>query len=162
MTKPMFQAIFEFAIGLLGFVHFPPEKMYLYSITLKNNIMGTLGNLIWLVFGGFFIFIEYLFAGILLCLTIVGIPFGLQAIKLASLALWPFNKTINYKGYAPGCLSTVMNILWLLVGGIWIALTHLLFGVLLAITIIGLPWASQHFKLMSLAIAPFGKEIVEK
>lgn len=124
--------------------------------------MNTLGNLIWLIFGGFLIFIEYMVAGFLLCLTIIGIPFGLQIFKLAWLALWPFDKAIVYKDYAPGCLSTLMNLIWLLVGGIWIAATHLVFGILLGITIIGIPWAMQHFKLMALALTPFGREVVEK
>ena len=124
--------------------------------------MSTLGNLIWLIFGGFIVFLEYMFSGLLLCLTIIGIPFGLQVFKLASIALWPFDKTIEYKDYAPGCLSTIMNVIWLLVGGIWIALTHLVIGLLLGITIIGIPWARQHFKLASLAISPFGKSVVEK
>jgi uncharacterized membrane protein YccF (DUF307 family) len=124
--------------------------------------MSFLGNLIWLIFGGFLVFIEYMVAGFLLCLTIVGIPFGIQAFKLASLALWPFGTTIGMKSYAPGCLSTIMNLIWLLIGGIWIALTHLVFGLLLGITIIGIPWAKQHFKLVSLALTPFGREIVSK
>ena len=124
--------------------------------------MNTLGNLIWLIFGGFITFIEYIVGGLILCLTIVGIPFGLQVFKLAAMALWPFNKTIEYQSYAPGCLSTIMNIIWLFVGGFWIAVTHLLMGLLLGITIIGIPWAKQHFKLMSLALAPFGKSIIEK
>ncbi|MGE4586271.1 MAG: YccF domain-containing protein [Mangrovibacterium sp.] len=121
--------------------------------------MGTLGNIIWIVFGGFFIFLEYLASGILLCLTIAGIPFGLQAFKLALLALWPFGRRIQYMNYAPGCLSTFMNILWLLIGGIWIALSHVILGLLFAITIIGLPFASQHFKLAGLALTPFGRRV---
>ena len=123
--------------------------------------MGTLGNLIWFIFGGFLVFLEYIVAGFLLCITIIGIPFGIQAFKLAMLALWPFGKTIGYKESAPGCLSTLMNLIWLLIGGIWIALTHLVFGVLLGITIIGIPWAKQHFKLVSLALTPFGRKIVD-
>ena len=123
--------------------------------------MRLLGNLIWLIFGGFVIFLEYLIAGLLLCITIVGIPFGIQAFKLAVLALWPFNQTIEYMDYAPGCLSTIMNIIWFFIGGIWIALTHLFFGILLGITIIGIPWAKQHFKLVSLALAPFGKKLID-
>ena len=122
--------------------------------------MKTLGNIIWVVFGGFFIFLEYLVAGLLLCITIVGIPFGLQAFKLAYMALWPFGKRIEYMDYAPGCLSTFMNILWLILGGIWIALSHLVLGVLFGITIIGIPFAKQHFKLVSLALTPFGRRIV--
>lgn len=122
--------------------------------------MNTLGNIIWVLLGGFFIFLEYLVSGLLLCLTIVGIPFGLQAVKLSVMALWPFGKRIEYMDYAPGCLSTILNVVWLLIGGIWIALSHLVFGILFAITIIGIPFARQHFKLVSLALAPFGRRIV--
>ena len=122
--------------------------------------MNTLGNIIWVIFGGFFIFLEYLIGGLLLCLTIIGIPFGLQTLKIAHMALWPFGKRVEYMSYAPGCLSTILNVLWLLFGGIWIALTHLVFGLLFAITIIGIPFASQHFKLVSLAFTPFGRRIV--
>lgn len=122
--------------------------------------MKILGNIIWLVFGGFAIFLEYILAGLALCVTIVGIPFGLQAFKLGVLALWPFGQKIEYMDYAPGCLSTIMNILWLIIGGIWIALTHLLFGVLLFFTIIGIPWGKQHFKMVSLALTPFGRRLV--
>jgi uncharacterized membrane protein YccF (DUF307 family) len=122
--------------------------------------MRILGNIIWLVFGGFAIFVEYILAGLALCATIIGIPFGLQAIKIGILALWPFGQKIEYMDYAPGCLSTIMNVLWLFVGGIWIALTHLLFGMLLGITIIGIPWAKQHFKMMSLAFTPFGRKLI--
>ena len=122
--------------------------------------MKILGNIIWLIFGGFAVFLEYMASGLALCVTIVGIPFGIQAFKLGLLALWPFGQKIEYLDYAPGCLSTIMNILWLVIGGIWIALTHLLFGVLLSITIIGIPWGKQHFKMVSLALTPFGRKIV--
>lgn len=137
-------------------------NVVLLSSISKKNDMSTLGNLIWIIFGGFLVFLEYLIAGILLCLTIIGIPFGIQAFKLAVLALWPFGKTIELSTSAPGCLSTIMNLIWLLIGGIWIALTHLVFGILLGITIIGIPWAKQHFKLVSLALTPFGREIRDK
>lgn len=122
--------------------------------------MKILGNLIWLIFGGFAIFLEYIFAGLALCITIVGIPFGIQSFKLGILALWPFGKKIEYMDYAPGCLSTIMNIIWFFIGGIWIALTHLIFGILLGITVIGIPWAKQHFKMVSLALTPFGRKVV--
>lgn len=121
--------------------------------------MKILGNIIWLVFGGFAIFLEYIVAGLTLCVTIIGIPFGIQAFKLGILALWPFGQRIEYMDYAPGCLSTIMNILWLLIGGIWIALTHLVFGLLLSITLIGIPWGKQHFKMVSLALTPFGRRL---
>jgi uncharacterized membrane protein YccF (DUF307 family) len=123
--------------------------------------MSFLGNVIWLVFGGLLIFFEYLIGGLVLCLTIIGIPFGLQSFKLAQVALWPFDQKIEMQEWAPGCLSTIMNIIWLIVAGFWIALTHLFFGILLGITIIGIPWAKQHFKLMSLAITPFGRKLVQ-
>ena len=122
--------------------------------------MNLLGNIIWIIFGGFIIFLEYVIASILLCITIVGIPFGVQTLKLSYLALVPFGKDIVNKPHEPGCLSTIMNILWIILGGIWISLTHFIFGGILAITIIGFPFAIQHFKLGILAFAPFGKEIV--
>lgn len=122
--------------------------------------MKILGNIIWLIFGGFAIFLEYILAGLALCVTIIGIPFGIQAFKLGMLALWPFGQKIEYMDDTPGCLSTIMNILWLIIGGIWISLTHLLFGLLLFITIIGIPWGKQHFKMVSLALTPFGRKLV--
>lgn len=75
------------------------------------------------------------------------------------LTLFPFGKQVRETGGSTGCLSTIFNIIWIVIGGIWIALTHLFFGILLAISIIGLPFAKQHFKLMSLSFTPFGKEI---
>jgi uncharacterized membrane protein YccF (DUF307 family) len=122
--------------------------------------MNILGNLIWLLFGGLFIAIEYLVSSILLCITIVGIPFGIQTLKLAQLALWPFGKEIRYSGNGFGCLSTIMNIIWLLFGGLWICLSHISFGIILCITIVGIPFGLQHFKLATLALTPFGREIV--
>lgn len=122
--------------------------------------MRFFGNIIWLVFGGLVTAIEYLVASILLFVTIIGIPFGLQTLKLAALALWPFGKEIRSKKSQVGCLSLFMNIVWILLGGLWISLTHIGFGILLAITIIGIPWAKQHFKLAILALLPFGSEVV--
>lgn len=122
--------------------------------------MKILGNIIWLLFGGIFIFIEYLVSGFLLCLTIIGIPFGFQIFKLAFVALWPFGKRIENNPSSNGCLNTLMNIIWLLIGGIWIALSHVIVGLLLGITIIGIPFAMQHFKLAALALTPFGKTVV--
>ena len=121
--------------------------------------MKFLGNIIWLIFGGFAISMEYFVSSIALMLTIVGIPFGLQTMKLGVLALWPFGSSVVRTEMAGGCLSTFMNLIWVIFFGIWIALTHLLFGVLLSITIIGLPWGKQHFKLMGIALTPFGRTI---
>lgn len=124
--------------------------------------MNLLGNIIWLLFGGIFIALEYLIASVLLCLTIIGIPFGLQTFKLAAVALWPFGKTYRISEHGTGCLSTIMNIIWILIGGIWIALSHLVFGLIFYITIIGIPFGNQHMKLAGLALTPFGRKIGNK
>ena len=122
--------------------------------------MKTIGNIIWVVFGGFMIALEYFVSGFLMMLTIVGIPFGIQAFKLGILALWPFgSKVTESEDALPGCLNLILNIIWFFVGGLWIALTHLLWGILFSITIIGIPFGKQHFKLIHLAIVPFGKKI---
>ena len=119
--------------------------------------MSLLGNILWIVLGGgIVLFLEYLVGGIVLCVTIVGIPFGVQCIKLSLLALTPFGKEVVHSRSGAGCLSLLMNILWILCGGIFVAATHLVFGVLCAITIIGIPFAKQHMKLASLALTPFG------
>lgn len=122
--------------------------------------MNLLGNIIWLIFGGFIIAIEYIISSFLLCLTIIGIPFGIQTLKLAGLALWPFGKIVQRRPDS-GCLSTLMNLIWFFIGGIWIFLTHLIFGLLLCITIIGIPFGLQHFKLATLALTPFGRTITD-
>jgi uncharacterized membrane protein YccF (DUF307 family) len=122
--------------------------------------MKTLGNIIWVLFGGIFIAIEYLLGSVALMITIIGIPFGLQSLKLAEMALWPFGRKVKQRETASGCLSLLMNVIWFFVGGIPIVLTHLLFGILFYMTIIGIPFGNQHFKLMKLALTPFGKEIV--
>ncbi len=122
--------------------------------------MNLLGNLIWLIFGGIIVAIEYFIGSIILMLTIVGIPFGLQTLKLASLALWPFGRDTRVQARASGCLYIFMNILWLFTGGLCIAITHAIFGLLLCITIIGIPFGLQHFKLTSIALSPFGRDIV--
>lgn len=121
--------------------------------------MSFIGNIIWIVFGGIFIFFQYIFGGIVLCLTIVGIPFGIQCFKFAIVGLAPFGVKITDTSSNIGCLSTIMNIIWLIFGGFWIVLTHLLFGLLFCITIESIPFGLQHFKLMNLAFSPFGKSI---
>jgi len=121
--------------------------------------MSLLGNILWLLFGGLLTAIEYFIASILLIITIVGIPFGLQTMKIGVLALWPFGSKVVDKPQTSGCLSTFMNIIWIFIGGIWISLSHLIWGVILAITIIGIPFARQHFKMAHIALVPFGKEV---
>jgi uncharacterized membrane protein YccF (DUF307 family) len=122
--------------------------------------MKLLGNLIWLIFGGILIAIEYFIGSIFLMITIIGIPFGIQTLKMASLAFWPFGRTTHVHERASGCLYIIMNVIWLLTGGLWIAVTHALFGALFCITIIGIPFGMQHFKLTAIALSPFGRDIV--
>ena len=122
--------------------------------------MKLLGNIIWLIFGGINIALEYFIAGLILMLTIVGIPFGLQSFKLGILALWPFGTKVEWMQSQPGCLSTFMNVLWFFVGGIWIFLTHIFYGFILCITIIGIPFGEMHFRLAKLALSPFGRAVI--
>ena len=121
--------------------------------------MNILLNIIWVVFGGLMIAIEYAISSIAMMLTLIGIPFGIQTIKLARVALWPFGTDISNTGWPSGCLAGIMNVIWWFVGGFDIALTHLGWGLLFCITIVGIPFGIQHFKLMKLALFPFGKEI---
>ena len=121
--------------------------------------MNLIGNLIWLIFGGFFAALGYLFGGIVLCITIIGMPWGLQCFKMAGLVLWPFGKKIVSNSDNAGCLNVLFNIIWLLCGGLYTALMHVVFGLLLFITIIGIPFARQHFKLIEISMMPFGKRV---
>jgi uncharacterized membrane protein YccF (DUF307 family) len=119
-------------------------------------------NLIWLVLAGIWLGIEYVLAGVILCITIIGIPFGVQSFKLAGYALWPFGRMLipartRHKG-----LSVIGNILWLVLAGWWLALSHLIVGCLLCLTIIGIPLGVASFKMAGAALVPFGKEIVRK
>ena len=122
--------------------------------------MNFIGNVLWIVLGGLFVCLEYIVASILLMITIIGIPFGLQTLKMGMLALLPFGARIESSSSDGGCLSIFMNVIWILLGGIWIALSHLVLGLLFCITIIGIPFGMQHFKLAGLALTPFGKTVV--
>jgi len=122
--------------------------------------MKILGNIIWVVFGGLLLAIQYFISSLLLMITIIGIPFGLQTMKLAGLALWPFGKEVRTKEQGTGCLSTGMNLLWIILGGWLIALEHAFIGIIFFITIIGIPFGKQHFKLAAIALTPFGREVV--
>ncbi len=123
--------------------------------------MRLLLNILWIVLGGgIVICLEYLIGGLLLCITIVGIPFGLQCFKIAGLALMPFGKDlVGQKG--SGGIGCVLNVFWLVFAGVWIFLSHLALALGLAVTIIGIPFAIQHVKLAMLALAPFGKLVRE-
>lgn len=123
---------------------------------------GVVGNLIWLVVAGFWLMLAYLFAGFLACLTIIGIPFGIQSFKLAGYALWPFNRAVVRDGRRDAGISLLGNVVWFLVGGWYLVVLHVLVAVVLACTIIGIPLAVASLKMAGLALAPFGKKIVPR
>ena len=117
-------------------------------------------NIIWLVLAGFWLFVGYVIAGIVNCIFIITIPFGVQAFKLAGYALWPFGRMVVHRPDRDVALGCLGNVLWFVFGGFWLALAHLLTGILLCLTIIGLPLGLANFKMAGLALAPFGKIIV--
>ena len=121
--------------------------------------MNVILNITWVVFGGFMIAVEYVISSLLMMITIIGIPFGLQTLKLAVVALWPFGTRIVNDSWPSGCLAGIMNVIWWFLGGVPIALTHLAWGLLFCITIVGIPFGLQHFKLMKLALFPFGNSV---
>lgn len=113
-------------------------------------------NVLWIIFGGgFLIWLEYVLVGLLLCLTVVGLPFGVQCFKIAGLGLLPFGKDIHRDTSVP-LFGTLGNVLWFIVAGVWIFLSHIGLALGLAVTIIGIPFAIQHVKLALLALWPFG------
>ncbi|MEO1132227.1 MAG: YccF domain-containing protein [Cyanobacteria bacterium J06639_1] len=122
--------------------------------------MTLLANLLWIVFGGFVLAIEYWIGGLFLCVTVVGIPFGMQAFKLGSFALLPFGKQLRDRPASGvgGLLQLVLNIVWLVFIGLPIAMTHITAAIACAISIIGIPFAIQHVKMVPLALLPFGKD----
>jgi uncharacterized membrane protein YccF (DUF307 family) len=122
--------------------------------------MNFLGNLIWIILGGLLISAYYALMGLVFCITIIGIPFGLQLFKMAGFALLPFGRNVVPGNSDGGCLSVLMNVIWIIFGGIEIALMHLGLGLFFCITIIGIPFGIQNFKMALLALVPFGKEIV--
>ncbi len=121
--------------------------------------MSLLGNIIWLIFGGFLTGLGYIIGGLALCLTIIGIPFGLAAMKLGVAALLPFGRDIVRTESAGSTVNMVLNIIWVLVWGWTLALNHLFWALILAISIIGIPFALQHWKLIPLALFPFGRDL---
>ena len=121
--------------------------------------MRFIGNLFWLILGGLVISLYYAIVAIFYCITIIGIPFGIQLFKMAGLALWPFGRNVGSGSNDGGCLSLLMNIIWIVCGGIEIAILHLIFGLICCVTIVGIPFGMQHFKMSLLALVPFGKVI---
>ena len=121
--------------------------------------MNSVGNIFWLLLGGIIIAVIYYIVGLLMCITLIGIPFGIQLFKLGTYALWPFGHELVYRPYEPGCVSVVMNLIWILLGWWEIAILHVVFGLIFLVTIVGIPFGVQHFKMAIGSIFPFGKEI---
>ncbi len=121
--------------------------------------MRTVLNVLWLVLSGVWLALGYAVAGLLMCLLIITIPFGIASFRLAAYVLWPFGRTVVARPDA-GVASAIGNVLWFLLVGLWLAITHLILGVLLCATVIGIPLGLGNFKLAAVAIAPLGKEIV--
>jgi len=120
-------------------------------------LMAFLGNLLWLILGGILAALLWAVSGLLLCVTIVGIPFGIQCLKIAGFVLWPFGRDITLGDF--GALGFIGNVVWILVCGIELCIAHIFFGLLLCVTIVGIPFGFQHFKLAKLALIPFGAKI---
>jgi uncharacterized membrane protein YccF (DUF307 family) len=119
-------------------------------------------NILWFVFGGFIVSLAYILGGLLLCFTIIGIPFGIQCFKLSLLGLAPFGREIRETEPPGGAIAVIMNIIWIILPGLELALIHLFLALFFAITIIGIPFALQHLKMTRLAILPFGFRVTEK
>ena len=124
--------------------------------------MRTIGNILWLILGGLAMAIGYALAGLVMFVLIITIPFGIQSFKLAGFALWPFGRVMVEIPGKGGCLNTVGNVLWVILAGIWLALGHLFWALVLAITIIGIPFAVANVKLAGAALVPFGRTVMSK
>lgn len=123
--------------------------------------MKTIGNIVWFVLCGVWLGIAYVLAGVLSCLTLIGIPFGIQSFKLAGYVMWPFGRELVGSGghrFSKG----VMNIIWIIIGGLWLAIGHVLFGVVLCITILGIPFGLKNFSMAKLALFPFDFSVEPK
>ena len=116
-------------------------------------------NVLWLVLSGFWMFLAYLLVGVLWCITIIGIPFGIASFRIGAFALWPFGRTVVAKPGA-GVGSGIGNVLWFVLSGIWLAIGHVVTWVLLCLTIIGIPLGLANFKLVPVSLFPLGKDIV--
>lgn len=119
--------------------------------------MGCLGNILWFLFGGFFLGLSWCIVGLFWCITIIGIPIGVQCFKFAKLSFFPFGKEIVHNG---GTASLLLNIIWLVVTGLPMAIESCIIGAVLCITIIGIPFGMQCFKIAKLALFPFGSQVV--
>ena len=125
----------------------------------QSGAVNTLLNLIWLIFAGLWLALGYVAAGILCCILIVTIPFGIASFRIANYVLWPFGRTVVEKPSA-GAFSTIGNVIWVLVAGIWLAIGHVVTAIPLFVSIIGIPMGIANLKLIPVSLLPLGKEIV--
>ncbi|MCK4895320.1 MAG: YccF domain-containing protein [Candidatus Heimdallarchaeota archaeon] len=125
-----------------------------------GETLNLLGNILWIILGGLETAIGWVVGGLILCITIIGIPFGLQCIKMAGFVVWPFGREVKRDQGSAG--RFILNLLWVIIIGLVLAISHILIGIIYAITIIGIPFAKQHFKMVGIAFAPFGTTIVDK
>jgi uncharacterized membrane protein YccF (DUF307 family) len=123
--------------------------------------LRVIGNILWFILAGLWMAIAYVIAGLIQFVTIIGIPFGIQSFKLAGYALWPFGRVVVQRADRDQALSCLGNAVWIVLSGLWLALGHILTGLLLCITIIGIPFGVASFKLAGLALVPFGKMVVK-
>lgn len=124
--------------------------------------MKFIGNILWLILGGLLTSVLYIFAGILFCISIIGIPIGIQLIKIGRYAFWPFGREIEFPAGEPGAISIIANLLWILCGWWEIAIVHFVCGVIFCITIVGIPFGMKHFHIALHSVFPFGKSIRNK
>lgn len=122
--------------------------------------MNLIGNVLWFLLGGFCLGMAYIILGLVFCITVIGIPFGLQLFKIGAFVMWPFGKNVVTTPSDSGCLSIFMNVIWIVFGGVELAVAHFAVGLGFCVTIIGIPFGVQHFKMALLALVPFGKEVV--
>lgn len=120
--------------------------------------MKVLGNILWFVFGGFISGLGWILSGLMWCITVIGIPYGIQCFKFAKLSFFPFGKEITYSN---GAISFLVNVIWLFLNGWWMALINFVIGCLWCVTIIGIPFGRQFFKIAKLSLAPFGAKVEE-
>jgi uncharacterized membrane protein YccF (DUF307 family) len=121
--------------------------------------MSTLGNILWIIFGGFVSALLYVLGGALCCLTIIGIPFGMQAFKLAGASLTPFGRSVVSEPDSDGTLTLIFNVIWVFTAGWMLACSHLAHAAVLAVTIVGIPFAVQHLKMVPLCLLPFSHDL---
>lgn len=128
-------------------------------LALPSFVMRLVANLLWLIFGGLEVAVGYFIGSLALALTVIGLPLAWQTFRLGLLCLWPFGARVSQEPAQMGCLTLLLNAVWILFGGIWVMLGHVAMGLLLCLTLIGIPFGKQHFKLASLSLTPFGCQI---